>query len=60
MVRNAVAMLPTMQQSVILLREYEGFNYREIATITGISEEAARVNCHRAKSTLKKLLVDLM
>jgi RNA polymerase sigma-70 factor (ECF subfamily) len=59
-VRTAVKRLPTMQQSVIILREYEGFNYREIADIIGITEEAARVNCHRAKNALKKMLSGLM
>jgi RNA polymerase sigma-70 factor (ECF subfamily) len=59
-VRKAVGMLPTMQQAVIVLKEYEGFNYREIASIIGISEEAARVNCHRAKCALKKMLVKFM
>lgn len=60
LVRKAVGMLPTMQQTVIVLKEYEGFNYKEIAVITGMSEEAARVNCHRAKCALKKMLADFM
>jgi RNA polymerase sigma-70 factor (ECF subfamily) len=59
-VKKAIGKLPTMQQSVIILKEYEGFNYREIAGITGISEKAARVNCHRAKVALKKMLAEFM
>lgn len=55
-VRAAVSALPTDQRVVILLREYEGFSYREIAEVVGASEEAVRVRAHRARQALRHTL----
>lgn len=56
-VRQAVNSLPEEQRLVILLREYEGFSYREIAAVTGDTEEAIRVRAHRARQSLRKILL---
>ena len=55
-VRQAVNSLPEEQRTVILLREYEGFSYREIAEVTGGTEEAVRVRAHRARLALRARL----
>jgi len=55
-VRKALNSLPEDQRVVVVLREYEGFSYREIAAITGASEEAVRVRAHRARIALRKIL----
>lgn len=59
-VRTAVNQLPDDQRVVILLREYEGFSYREIASITGATEETVRVRAHRARQALRKTLQPYM
>jgi len=55
-VRAAVCALPADQRVVVLLREYQGFSYREIADVTGVSEETVRVRAFRARQALRKAL----
>jgi len=55
-VRRAVTMLPEEQRVAILLREFQGLSYREIAEVLGVSEEATRVRVHRARQALRKAL----
>jgi RNA polymerase sigma-70 factor (ECF subfamily) len=59
-VRAAVARLPEDQRVVVILREYEGFSYKEIAAVVGCTEEAARVRGHRARQALKTLLAPMV
>lgn len=53
---HALNRLPTIQKSVILLRDYEGYNYAEIAEITNLSESQVKVYIFRARQTLKTFL----
>jgi len=53
---NAVNRLPPDQKSVILLRDYEGCSYAEIADITGLSETQVRVYIFRGRQFLKQTL----
>ena len=46
--------LPEAQRSVILLRDYEGYAYSEIATITGLSESQVKVYIFRGRLFLKE------
>lgn len=50
---EALEKLPEVQRSVVLLRDYEGYNYAEIAEITGLSESQVKVYIFRARKTLK-------
>ena len=50
---NAVAKLPEIQRSVLLLRDYEGYKYDEIGEITGLSEAQVKVYIFRARKFLK-------
>ncbi len=49
----AVAKLPEVQRSVLLLRDYEGYSYKEIGEIAGISEAQVKVYIFRARKFLK-------
>ena len=51
--------LPEIQKTVVLLRDYEGYNYSEIAEITDLSESQVKVYIFRARKTLQSYLKDL-
>jgi RNA polymerase sigma factor (sigma-70 family) len=53
---EALDRLPEMQKSVVLLRDYEGYNYAEIAEITGLSESQVKVYIFRARKALKEYI----
>ncbi len=53
---KAVEQLPDVQRSVILLRDYEGYSYREIGEIAGLSESQVKVYIFRARIFLKKFI----
>lgn len=55
-VRDAVSRLPEIQQSVIMLRDYEGYSYEEIGEITGLNESQVKVYIYRARTTLKNYI----
>ncbi len=50
---EAVAKLPEIQRSVLLLRDYEGYSYKEVGEITGLSEVQVKVYIFRARKFLK-------
>ena len=39
-------------REVIVLREYEGLSYREIAMVTGLSEENVKIRIYRARKAI--------
>ncbi|MFA8449216.1 MAG: RNA polymerase sigma factor [Bacteroidales bacterium] len=51
--------LPTLQKSLILLRDYEGYSYKEIGDIVNISESQVKVYIFRARKSLKSYLGSL-
>lgn len=56
---EAVARLPDIQRSVVLLRDYEGYSYQEIGEITGLNESQVKVYIYRARTTLKNYIGSL-
>lgn len=48
--------LPEVQKSVLLLRDYEGYDYAEIGTITGLNESQVKVYIFRARNFLKNYI----
>ncbi len=56
LIENAVSRLPADQRSVIMLRDYEGYSYEEIASITGLSESQVKVYIFRARMALKSFI----
>jgi RNA polymerase sigma-70 factor (ECF subfamily) len=53
---EAVAKLPEDQRSVIMLRDYEGYSYEEIAEITGLNESQVKVYIFRGRMFLKNYI----
>jgi RNA polymerase sigma-70 factor (ECF subfamily) len=53
---EAVAKLPADQRSVIMLRDYEGYSYEEIACITGLTESQVKVYIFRGRMFLKNYI----
>lgn len=53
---EALQKLPEIQRSVILLRDYEGYNYAEIGEITGLNESQVKVYIFRARNFLKNYI----
>ena len=56
---EALNNLPEIQRSVVMLRDYEGYNYKEIGEITGLNEGQVKVYIFRARKNLKNYLVDI-
>lgn len=54
---KALYKLSETQRSLILLKDYEGYCYEEIATITSLSISQVKVYLHRARIQLKNYLV---
>jgi RNA polymerase sigma factor (sigma-70 family) len=53
---EAIDRLPEDQRSVIMLRDYEGYSYQEIAEITGLSESQVKVYIYRGRLFLKEYI----
>lgn len=53
---QAIDTLPGAQKSVLLLRDYEGYSYDEIAEITGLTEAQVKVYIFRARVFLKQYI----
>lgn len=53
---DAINLLPDVQKSVLLLRDYEGYSYEEIGTITGLNESQVKVYIYRARLFLKEYI----
>jgi len=52
----AVKKLPDQQRIVLLMRDYEGYSYKEIGEITDLSESQVKVYIYRARVFLKKYI----
>ena len=57
--REALYKLNETQRSLVMLKDYEGYNYEEIGKITGLNESQVKVYLHRARIQLKEYLVKL-
>ncbi len=53
---RAIGNLPDDQKAVVMLRDYEGYSYREIAGITDLSESQVKVYIYRARVYLKSYI----
>lgn len=51
--------LPDVQRSVLMLRDYEGYAYEEIAQITGLTMSQVKVYIYRARLFMKERLVSI-
>ena len=57
LLNEALYRLSETQRSLVLLKDYEGYSYDEIAKITSLSERQVKVYLHRARIQLKTYLV---
>lgn len=48
--------LPENWRSVLLLRDYEGYSYIEIAGITGQTESQVKINIYRGRMAMRKMI----
>jgi RNA polymerase sigma-70 factor (ECF subfamily) len=48
--------LPEIQKTVLLLRDYEGYDYAEIGSITNLNESQVKVYIFRARTFLKNYI----
>lgn len=55
----ALNTLPDLQRSILLLRDSEGYNYKEIGEILNLSESQVKVYLFRARKKIKTYLKDL-
>ena len=58
-IENALCQLPPVQKSIVLLRDLEGYNYKEIGEILELTEAQVKVYLFRARKKIKKQLKDL-
>jgi RNA polymerase sigma-70 factor (ECF subfamily) len=59
-VRTALAALPPSLKEAILLREFEGLKYREIADVMDVTLNEVKVLIHRARKQLAKRLTRIL
>lgn len=51
--------LPTIQKSILLLRDSEGYDYKEIGEVLNLNESQVKVYLFRARKKVKNYLKDL-
>jgi len=54
-IEQVLAQMPPRYRMLLLLREREGFSYKEIAEITGDSLETVKVTLYRARERARKI-----
>lgn len=59
LLHRALDTLPEAQRHVVLLRDYEGYNYKEIGEMCELSESQVKVYIFRARKAMKKYLVSI-
>lgn len=53
---QAIQKLPDDQKAVVLLRDYEGYSYKEISDITKLSEAQVKTYIYRARIFMKNYI----
>ncbi len=54
---TALERLTPLQKSLVLLKDYEGYSYEEIAGITALNANQVKVYLHRARIQIREFLV---
>ncbi|HEX2920406.1 MAG TPA: RNA polymerase sigma factor [Bacteroidales bacterium] len=52
----ALEKLPAIQKTCVLLRDYEGYSYKEIGEITGQTEANVKITIYRGRIALKNYI----
>jgi len=58
-INKALETLSQVQKSVVMLRDYEGYSYAEIAELMKLSESQVKVYIYRARKKMKQYIVQL-
>ena len=53
---EALERLPEQQKTAVLLRDYEGYSYKEIGEIMGMSESQVKISIYRGRIALKNYI----
>lgn len=53
LIDKALEQLTPLQRSLVLLKDYEGYSYKEIGEITELNESQVKVYLHRARLILR-------
>lgn len=56
---EALAELPESYREALVLRYVDGLSFREVAEVTGVTEENARARVHRGRGALHKIMARL-
>lgn len=56
-IKALIDQLPDQQRMIIHLRDIEGYDYKEIAEITGLTENTIRVNLSRARKKVREIMI---
>ena len=56
-IRQCIDALPSQQQSVVRLREMEGFSYNEIAEVLDMTLDQVKVNLFRGRNAIRKIIL---
>jgi len=59
LVKDAVGSLPEDQRMAIIMREYQGFSYEEIASALNCTLGAVKSKIYRARQNIKQMLVEM-
>jgi RNA polymerase sigma factor (sigma-70 family) len=57
LLQEALSRLSERDRSLVMLKDYEGYNYAEIGEITGLNESQVKVYLHRARLQLREYIV---
>ena len=55
--QHALNKLTELQRSLVMLKDYEGYNYAEIGEIMNLNESQVKVYLHRARLQLRSYIV---
>lgn len=59
-IRKLIEELPPLQQTIIRMKDIEGYELAEIATITGTQVESVRSNLSRARKKVREQYLEIM
>lgn len=59
MINKALHYLPAIQKQVVLLRDYEGYSYADVAEITGLTDSQVKVYIFRARKKLQEVILSM-
>jgi RNA polymerase sigma-70 factor (ECF subfamily) len=58
-IRRLIKTLPSLQQTIIRMKDIEGYEVGEIAEIIGTAQEAVRMNLSRARKKIREQFIEI-